>query len=70
MGDSNREVSVFSRDGDGWTAKVQGQWVHHTSRVTALAWSPGGQVGGWVGKAGAEGEKDMEESSDDSNQYP
>lgn len=46
VGDSNREVSVFARgSGSGqWTALVQGQWVHHTSRITALAWSPSGQV--------------------------
>lgn len=49
VGDSNREVSVFARGSGGgsgeWTALVQGQWVHHTSRITALAWSPSGQVG-------------------------
>lgn len=55
VGDSNREVSVFARGKSGgeWTALVQGQWVHHTSRITALAWSPSGQVSeramGWDG---------------------
>lgn len=51
VGDCNREVSVFARGqgaggvkgGGGWTSKISRQWVHHTSRITALAWSPTGE---------------------------
>jgi WD40 repeat protein len=41
IGDNGRQVEVYERG--TWTARVQGRWVNHTSRITALAWSPNGQ---------------------------
>lgn len=50
VGDSNREITIFERSTvdlekgrEEWDRKVSGQWVHHTSRITALAWSPSGR---------------------------
>lgn len=40
IGDNGRQVEVYDRE--SWTARVQGRWVNHTSRVTAMAWSPSG----------------------------
>lgn len=40
IGDNGRQVEVYERG--SWRAKIQGMWVNHTSRVTALAWSPNG----------------------------
>lgn len=40
VGDAGRQVEVFERG--SWQARVKGEWVFHTSRITALAWSPSG----------------------------
>lgn len=40
IGDNGRQVEVYERA--TWTAKIQGVWVFHTSKVTALSWSPNG----------------------------
>jgi len=40
IGDNGRQVEVYERA--TWTAKIQGIWVFHTSKVTALSWSPNG----------------------------
>lgn len=44
IGDSGRQVEVHARESGGsvWEAKIQGKWVFHTSKITALAWSPNG----------------------------
>lgn len=38
IGDNGRQVEVYDRN--GWTAKIQGRWVAHTSKISTLAWSP------------------------------
>lgn len=40
IGDNGRQVEVYERG--TWTARVKGRWVFHTSKITALAWSPSG----------------------------
>ena len=40
VGDNGRQVEVFERS--SWAALVQGQWVFHTSKITALSWSHDG----------------------------
>lgn len=40
IGDNGRQVEVYERS--TWTAKIQGVWVFHTSKITALSWSPNG----------------------------
>jgi len=40
IGDVGRQVEVYERG--TWAAKVKGKWVYHTSKITALAWSPNG----------------------------
>jgi len=45
VGDVGRQVEVHSRvegGAGGWVAKVSGQWVDHTSRITCLGWAPAG----------------------------
>lgn len=40
IGDNGRQVEVYERE--SWTARVQGRWANHTSKITALSWSPSG----------------------------
>ena len=40
IGDSGRQVEVYERG--SWAPKIKGKWVFHTSKITALDWSPSG----------------------------
>ena len=40
IGDAGRQVEVYERG--SWQCKVKSKWVFHTSKITALSWSPSG----------------------------
>mmetsp|Transcript_9417 Transcript_9417/g.14201 ORF Transcript_9417/g.14201 Transcript_9417/m.14201 type:complete len:337 (+) Transcript_9417:933-1943(+) len=40
VGDAAREVTVWETSEGPWTAKVQGLWQFHTSKVMCVSWSP------------------------------
>ncbi len=40
IGDNGRQVEVFERG--SWAVRIRGKWVHHTSKITTLSWSPTG----------------------------
>eukprot|EP00981_Chlorochromonas_danica_P014709 scaffold8666_cov169-Ochromonas_danica.AAC.2 len=41
LGGTTGQVEVFERG--SWEARVKGRWSYHTSKITALTWSPDGQ---------------------------
>jgi len=42
VGDAGRQVEVYERG--SWQCKVKSKWVFHTSKITALSWSPAGTL--------------------------
>lgn len=43
VGDNGRQIEVFKKSDEGaWESHIKSKWVFHTSKVTALAFSPSG----------------------------
>lgn len=42
IGDTGRQVEVYERQ--GWSAKIKGKWVFHTSKINCLSWNPSGTI--------------------------
>jgi WD40 repeat protein len=41
IGDAGRQIELHHRG--TWEVRSKGKWVHHTSRISCLAWSPEGK---------------------------